>query len=126
MMTDTKEKLLAAKYFLEQMLKNQSERDAFKYNLGAFLAEARSVTLVMQKEFNKSPGFNKWYANMQDKMQNDPEMKLLNDKRVTTIHRQPVRPSAHINISVTERLAIGDSALRVLIHADGNVERRES
>ncbi|MCD6209368.1 MAG: hypothetical protein J7J01_00480 [Methanophagales archaeon] len=51
MTTDTREKLLEARYFLEQMKERQSDQDAFKYNLSAFLAAARSVTLIMQKEF---------------------------------------------------------------------------
>lgn len=40
MMTDTREKLLEAMYFLEQVKKNTAERDAFKYNLSAFLSAA--------------------------------------------------------------------------------------
>jgi hypothetical protein len=40
-MTDTREKLLKAKYFLERMIKNQDKRDSFKYNLSAFLSAAR-------------------------------------------------------------------------------------
>jgi len=35
-MNDTRDKLLEAKYFLEQMNKNVDKQDFFKYNLDAF------------------------------------------------------------------------------------------
>lgn len=125
-MTNTEEKLLEAKYFLERMTEKQSDRDAFKYNLSAFLAAARSVTLIMQKEFDKAPGFEKWYSEKQAKMKSDEVMSLLNKKRVMTIHQQPVRPRAHVNVGISEQLVIGESVSIVVTHADGTIERSES
>jgi len=125
-MTNTKEKLLEAKYFLERITEKQSDRDAFKYNLSAFLAAARSVTLIMQKEFDKAPNFDKWYSEKQAKMQRDETMRLLNEKRVMTIHQQPVRPRAHVNVGISEQLVIGESISIVITHANGTIERRES
>ncbi|MEA3475100.1 MAG: hypothetical protein U9R23_01440 [Candidatus Cloacimonadota bacterium] len=125
-MTDTREKLFAAKYFLERMKEEIADRDAFKYNLSAFLAAARSVTLIMQKEFDKISGFKEWYAEKQSKMRNDETMRLLNDKRVMTIHQEPVRPRAHINVGISEHVTISDSISIVITRADGTVERRES
>lgn len=125
-MTDTREKLLEAKYFFERMKEKQSDRDAFKYNLSAFLAAARSVTLIMEKEFDKAPGFKEWYAEKRAKMQSDETMRLLNDKRVMTIHQQPVRPHAHVNVGTSEHIAISESVSVVLTHAGGTIKRRES
>lgn len=46
-----------AKYFLDRMKENISDPDAFRYNLSAFLAAARSITFVLQNEFkNKKEG----------------------------------------------------------------------
>ena len=126
MITDTREKLLEARYFLEQMKERQSDRDAFKYNLSAFLAAARSVTLIMQKEFGKAPGFKNWYAEKQSKMQSDKTMRLLNDKRVMTIHQQPVRPRAHVNVRSSEHITISESISIIITRANGTVERWES
>jgi hypothetical protein len=126
MMTDTREKLLEARYFLKLMKEKQSDRDAFKYNLSAFLAAARSVTLIMQREFDKVSGFKEWYAEKQAKMQSDETMRLLNDKRVMTIHQRPVRPNAHINVSASEHITLSDSISIVVTRADGTVERMES
>jgi len=125
-MTDTREKLLEAKYFLERMMEKQSDRDAFKYNLSAFLAAARSATLIMQREFDKVSGFKEWYAEKQAKMQSDKAMKLLNDKRVMTIHQQLVRPRAHVNVCISEHVTVSESISIVVTRADGTVERRES
>ena len=125
-MTDTKEKLLEAKYFLERMIEKQIDRDAFKYNLSAFLAAARSVTSFMQTEFGKVSGFKEWYAKKRTEMQSDETMKLLNNKRVMTIHQQPVSPLAQVSVNICERVPISDSLSIVVTRADRTVERRES
>ena len=125
-MSDTREKLLEVKYFFERMMETQPDRYDFKYNLSAFLAAARSVTAIMQKEFDKVSGFKNWYKNIQAKLQSDDTMKLLKDKRDVTIHQQPVRPHAHVNVSITEHMVLGDSASIVITRADGTVERLES
>lgn len=124
-MTDTREKLLEAKYFLERMKKELSDRDAFKYNLSAFLAAARSITLFMQKELNKTPDFKKWYAEKQSKMQNDKTMKFLNDKRRMTIHEQAVRPRAHVNAHVSGKLTFSPSLSAIIIRGNGSVEKKK-
>jgi len=126
MTTATREKLLEATYFLECMKKTQSDRDAFKYNLSAFLSAARSITLIMQKEFDKVSGFKEWYAEKRDQMRKDQIMNLLNDKRTMTIHQQSVRPHAHVNISLmAQSVCIPSISIRV-IRADGTFKRRES
>lgn len=125
-MSDTREKLLESKYFFERMTETQPDRYAFKYNLSAFLAAARSVTAIMQKEFDKVSGFKDWYENIQAKLQSDDTMKLFKDKRDVTIHQQPVRPHAHVNVSITEHIALSDSVSIVITRVDGTVERLES
>ena len=125
-MTNTKQKLLEAKYFLERMIENQAERDAFKYNLSAFLAAFRSVTMIMQKEFNRVAGFTDWYRVQQEKMKADDKMKLLNTKRTMTIHQQLVQPRAHVNVGITEHITLTDSVSVIVTRADGTRERYDS
>jgi hypothetical protein len=125
-MTNTKQKLLEAKYFLERMIENQANRDAFRYNLSAFLAAFRSATLIMQKEYNKVSGFADWYQVQQGKMKANDKMKLLNTKRTMTIHQQLVQPRAHVNVSITDHVAITGSVSIIVTRADGTVERRDS
>lgn len=86
----TRQKLAEAKYFLDQMDKNQANGPIFRYNLSACLAAARSVTMVMQKEFKKVPGFAKWYEDKQREMKADETMRYLNKRREVTIHQQPL------------------------------------
>jgi hypothetical protein len=126
MVTDTREKLLEVKYFLERMIETHTERNAFKCNLGAFLSSARSVTWIMQKEFGKVPGFANWYTAQQSKMKADAKMKILDDQRDVTIHQKSISPRAHVNISITEHITVTDSVSVLIIRADGTVERRNS
>lgn len=58
-MSDTREKLQESEYFLGLMTLTQAERDTFKYNLSAFLSASRSVTLIMQKEYDRISGFKR-------------------------------------------------------------------
>jgi len=53
-------------------------------------------------------------------------MRLLNDKRVMTIHQQPVRPRAHVNVRSSEHITISKSISIVITRANGTVERWES
>lgn len=54
------ERLLEAEYFARR-LGGQSARGRFSYELNAFLAAARSVTFLLQKEMAKVPGFPDWW-----------------------------------------------------------------
>jgi len=124
-MSDTRDKLQESRYFLERMTLTQAERNAFKYNLSAFLSASRSVTLIMQKEYDKISGFKRWWPEKQKEIRSDDAMRLLNEKRVMTIHTQPVRLRGQVDISIKEHITISDSVSIVLTHADGTVERRE-
>ncbi len=125
-MSDTREKLQESEYFLERMTLTQDERDTFKYNLSAFLSASRSVTLIMQKEYDNISGFKQWWSEKQENVRNDHAMNLLNEKRVMTIHTQPVRPRAQVNVIMKEHIITTDSVSIVITHADGAVDRRES
>jgi hypothetical protein len=54
------ERLLEAKYFARRLAR-QRDRDRLGYELNAFLAAARSVTFLLQKEMAKVPGFAVWW-----------------------------------------------------------------
>jgi len=102
-MTNTRAKMLEAKYFLERMNENETDGLAFNYNLSAFLAAARSVTMVMQKEFKRTPSFAQWYNGKGDEMKNDATIRFLNKRRDMTIHQQPI--SFHPNVRLDVSLA---------------------
>jgi len=65
------ERLLEAKYFARRLAK-QNGRDRFGYELNAFLAAARSVTFLLQKEMTRVPGFADWWDGQRQLLSNDP------------------------------------------------------
>lgn len=103
-MTNTRDKLNEARFFLEEMRKASSDCDAFRYRLTAFLAASRSITQVMQKEFSETPGFSDWYSQKQTEMRNNPILKYLHAQRELTYHQRPMLPYP---IGVTEQITEG-------------------
>jgi|ERR1035437_3153178 hypothetical protein len=124
-MNNTFDKLLEAKYFLERMIEFQADRMPFKYNLSAFLAAFRSVTLFMQREYSDAENFNLWYSIKQKELESNEKMQLLNRKRVMTIHKVSVELHAHINVSIHERVFAADESSAEIVHADGTIEKDE-
>jgi hypothetical protein len=58
----------------------------FKFHLSAFLSAARSITLVMQKEYAHAAGFESWYERQQEEMRKDGLLTFFNNLRVTSIY----------------------------------------
>lgn len=102
----TREKLDEAAYFLKQLKKNQSDKQSVQCNLSAFLSSARSVTYVMQSEFSQIEGFKEWYVKERLKLKKSQQMILLNEKRVITIHKKPIKPKGNVSINITESMNI--------------------
>lgn len=96
-MTNTEDKLNEARYFLERM-QLAPNTDEFRYNLTACLSAIRSITLIMQKEFNKVDGFNSWYASKQEVMKNDSLLKYVHAQRNLSLHVRPLIPTPFVNI----------------------------
>lgn len=103
-MTNTRDKLNEAKFFLGEMRRVSSDSDQFRYTLTAFLAASRSITQIMQKEFSEKSGFSDWYAQKQSEMENNSILKYLHRQRALTYHERPVLPYP---ISVTGQIPDG-------------------
>jgi hypothetical protein len=69
------ERLLESDYFARR-LRNQRGSDRFRYELNAFLAAARSVTFLLQKEMAKVPGFSDWWNVQRTVLAGDPAMRF--------------------------------------------------
>jgi hypothetical protein len=135
-MSAAREKLLEAQYFLQRMRENSSDRDAFKYNLSAFLSAARSVRWFLKKEHENKPNFKQWWKSKGewDKKGEKPSditepvraaNVFFDDKRRIAIHERSVRPRAHVDVEITERVTVRPSWEGVVIRADGTRERVE-
>ena len=109
-MTNIRDKLNEAKFFIIEMERVLSEPDNFRYMLTAFLAANRSITYIMQEEFDKKPGFKKWYAKKQSEMKINPILKYLHELRRVSCH---VSPILQYPIWVKEQIAnsIGGSVI---------------
>jgi hypothetical protein len=141
-MSNAREKLREAKYFLDRMRETRPDRDPFKYNLSAFLSAARSVRYVMEAEYGKSPGFMTWWNSKKEwvKPKESKGEKLaditdpiraanvfFDETRAKTIHIRGIDPRAHIEGGITASVRVTASVVAQVIHADGTLgERRES
>jgi len=89
-MTNTRDKLNEAVYFIDEMRRVESDPTKFRYELTAFLAASRSITLIMQKEFSKKQGFTDWYNKKQDEMKKNGTLKYLRTQRNISLHMRPI------------------------------------
>jgi hypothetical protein len=83
-----KDKLEEASYFLSQMRRSYVDVKEFIFNMNAFLSSARSVTLVLQKEFEHNPDFEAWYSKKQKEMKEDKIMDFFVKNRDVSIHEE--------------------------------------
>lgn len=129
LMSNSRDKLNEAYYFFERMSKNQNNPDLFRYNLSAFLAAARSVTFFVQEEYSKVNGFQEWYSTQRKLMGSDELMKTLKDKRDITIHREPLSPHAHVNVTACDTATVSEGLVLIKYDPEGHevsrIERRD-
>jgi hypothetical protein len=91
---------------LEQAKAFSNDYTVFIANLNAFVSAARSVTLIMQKEFNSIAGFKKWYLDKQQWMAKNEEFKFFNTLRVDTVHIRPFNAPSRYMTKFTGGLTI--------------------
>lgn len=115
-MTNTRDKLNEAKYFLEEMRRASSDPTKFRYGLTAFLAASRSITLIMQKEFSERTGFADWYARKQVEMENNGTLKYLLRQRNISHHERPI---LQYPIGITEQ-STNSMGTRIILTGTGS------
>jgi hypothetical protein len=111
-------KLKEAKYFYSRMLADFNDRERFNYNLSAFLASARSVLLYALEEAKTKSGGQQWYDSQ---MAGSAVLSFFRDKRDINIHHEPVSPTRHTDVSITETVHISDSVSVTLTGANGKI-----
>jgi hypothetical protein len=94
----THDKLGEAHYFVHQMVDHYHEPDAFRYSLSAFLQAARNITFVLQSEMSGKVGFDEFWKLRQEEMRANADLKLLNDARVTVVHKSSLIPASSMFI----------------------------
>lgn len=115
-------KLDEAKYFYSRMVKEQSNRDNFSYNLSAFLSSARSVLQYAFSELKENKG-KKWYDSY---VSASPILRFFKNKRNINIHTEPVSPVKNTHLTSKDTVDISDLVL--IIHRDknGNIIQQHS
>jgi hypothetical protein len=120
MSNDTREKLEETEYFLHQLSTaynaykdNNTEENynATKFNFSAFLSAARSITYFMKKQYTHIGDFLTWYAQKEEEMKKDLELRCLNEARVKYIHKRTVSlgHTQTISFSASMRLVSEES-----------------
>ena len=99
-MTDTQQKLMYAQIMLEQAKQNSNDYPVFIANLDAFVTDARSVTLIMQTEFDSIKGFKEWYSVKQKEMKDNSDFDFFNNLRRVTTHIRPFNAVSKILTSL--------------------------
>lgn len=123
---DAQQKYNEAEYFFGMMKENDENRQRFKYNLSAFLAAARSVTSVLQKEVSKNPEFDEWCCKKRMQMKRDELFKFFNKKRNIVIHRKgTIDTRAEIKESINFGGAGFVSFESIVKDADGTIKDYE-
>jgi hypothetical protein len=116
------EKFNEAAYFYNQMGAAVNNTRTFPFNLSAFLSALRSTTFYLQVQYGKTEGFTDWYSKAQEKMVNDPVLRMLQDLRREVVHLKPVNlvvfsgPTFHESPITTDYLEVMHSS-----DPDGNI-----
>ena len=90
LMLNTKDKYLYAEILFNQAL-NAPNVIVFLPNIEGFIALARSVTFVLQKEMKNVEGFDTWYKLKQNSMKTDPIFQFFHELRTSSIHKSPIK-----------------------------------
>jgi len=118
-----KTKLEEAKYFYSKMLNEQGNRNAFIYNLSAFLSAARSVLQYALEEARVKKGGQKWYENL---MAASQLLKFFKDERDVNIHTEPVLPKAHYTLyaEAGNYILMSGSVSMIVRDKEGNIKQQ--
>jgi hypothetical protein len=123
-MTRTREKLLEARYFLEQMRQTPlGEHLILRFHLSAFLSAAYSIPDVAKREFANQPGFKEWHRQHWPALEQERIVRSLRGLRGSAIHEHLVRIYGS-NADDIVAVAHGNGNLTVTVtRPDGTVEQ---
>jgi hypothetical protein len=105
-------KLEEAEYFLMQMVSAAEDREAYKYNLSAFLSAARSVLNYAKTEAKQKSGSHVWLNNYESA---SPVVKFFIRRRDVNIHTEPVSPAKENQVHIEDTLHFSGTVEAVVI-----------
>ena len=92
-MTETQLKLQDAATQMKIALQNGGNESIFRSCINAFIAAARSVTMVMERESKHQPELLDWYKARTEELGPLPLFRFFNSQRIYTIHCGVVQPA---------------------------------
>jgi len=122
-MPSTYNKFENARILLEQAVKSVNEQNKVRANLDAFVTTARSITLVMQKEFSKNPKFKEWYESVKKEMMDDEIFQFFINLRNVSVHEKTVINTVRISTTYDKPLTLKDGDIIPFgrVGIDGNL-----
>ncbi len=117
------EKIREAEYFLGRMTEERVIRDAFRFNLSAFLSASRSVLQYALEAARQQPGGQAWYD---AHMAASKILTFFKDKRDVNIHVEPVPFRADIAVHASEQIRLTESLTIEIFEGGRLVGRHES
>lgn len=96
-----------ARFFAEKARAVEVEdRTQFRYFFETAIVWARSVTLLLQKEYSNTPGFEAWYENQQTELAKDTLAQFFLEQRNFTLKEGPVSLRKIVNIVITANVTV--------------------
>ncbi len=134
-LTKTELKLIDAGNQMKIALEHTEDEDIFRSCINSFIALARSVTFVMQKESAYNKELTSWYKTQMQKLEQLPIMQFFHEKRTYTMHLGHIEP-IHCSVPIKSIIIDGkeepvsggvltywifDDAKSTILNSNGNV-----
>lgn len=105
-----RDRIKQAKFFITKAREiGFSDRDAFRYYIEAAIVAERSVTHLLQKQYDHVPGFHDWYTSIQTQLHNDPLAHYVLQKRNFVLKEGPATIRNVISVSIHDAFDLDDS-----------------
>jgi hypothetical protein len=102
-MKETREKLNEAKFFLEEMKKNE-DNTSFDYYLSAFISSSRSVIWIMKREHSNIEKWQRWYSSLSISAEEEVFLKKINEIRIRSEKIKPLQTEVKIKLLLPKGL----------------------
>ncbi|MBA7631154.1 hypothetical protein ES703_38681 [subsurface metagenome] len=100
-MIEAQKCLNKARFFFEKAVTVETQdRTQFCYFFETAIVWARSVTFLLQKQYNSTPTFKDWYESQQNALQADPLAKFFKDQRNFVLKERSVSVGKVVNVTM--------------------------
>jgi len=109
-MNIAKDKIAQGRFFLRKAEEiGFSDPDSFRYYIEAAIVSARSVTHLLQKQYNHVKGFAEWYTTVQSGLSSDRLSRFFLEKRNFVLKEGIAEIRKVINLEVHDTIHIMES-----------------